>query len=99
MASLALSGCGTTSGLLPPDDLYPPAITACAPEPAVPARPAPDKPRPDAVKGQYIIDLRAAGADCRDTVAATADRKGRYQQQYDAAKGSPLDHLLHRHAK
>ncbi|AXQ68683.1 Rz-like spanin [Caulobacter phage CcrPW] len=37
------------------------------------------------MKATYVNDLRAAGADCRDTVGATAQRKADYKKQYDAA--------------
>jgi hypothetical protein len=48
VAVIALSGCTTTVGLLPPDNLYPKALTFCADDPKVPTRPAPGQPRTDA---------------------------------------------------
>lgn len=99
MLTLGLSACSTVSGLPRPDDLYPTALTACQDEPKVPSRPAPGQPRPDAVKGQYIKDLRGAWADCHDTVAATKTRKDLYQHQYDTTQGTFWDKLFHRHAK
>lgn len=51
----------------------------------MPARPAPGVARPEPVKATYVENVRAAGADCRDTVAATAQRKVDYKKQYDAA--------------
>lgn len=92
-------GCSTQSGLLRPDDLYPAAITQCQAEPVVPPRPAPNLPRPDAVKGQYIESLRGAWANCHDVVDATKQRKDLYQKQYDSTQGTFWDKLFHLHAK
>jgi hypothetical protein len=83
---LLLSACASQStGLLPPDSLYPKAITSCQDEPPVPPRPAPGQPRSDADKATYTNNLHGAWADCHDTVDATAKRKADYQAQYDAA--------------
>lgn len=68
--------------LLPPDDLYPVEITSCQDEPSVPARPAPDQPRPPEAVAGYITDLRGAWADCHDDVKATALRKDLYQERF-----------------
>lgn len=76
--------------MLSPDSLYPEAITSCADEPAVPARPAPvngvQQPRSDKDKANYTNALHGAWADCHDTVAATKERKDLYTQQFNAAK-------------
>jgi hypothetical protein len=71
---------------LSPESLYPPAITACADEPAVPPRPASGQPRDDKTKASYTEALHAAWGDCHDTVDAVAARKTAYQGQYDAAQ-------------
>jgi hypothetical protein len=81
---MLLTGCVTDSGLIPPDTLYPDALTTCAPDPAVPPRPADGSPRSDKDKATYMSQLHTAGQDCRDTVAETAQRKRLYQQQFDA---------------
>ncbi|AFU88007.1 Rz-like spanin [Caulobacter phage CcrColossus] len=83
---VVVTGCSSVpTSLLSPDSLYPDSITSCAPEPEVPARPAPNVARPESVKATYLNGVRWAGADCRDTVAATAQRKIDYKKQYDAA--------------
>lgn len=68
-----------------PDDLYPPTLMVCAPEPAVPARPNATAPRDDTAKATYVTDLRGAWADCSDDVSGIKDRKARYAEQYDQA--------------
>jgi len=45
----------------------PPALLACAPSP-----PVPDPPVTRRDLARWIVDLHAAGADCRDTLAAVA---------------------------
>jgi hypothetical protein len=82
-----LTACASApTGLLSPESLYPPAITACADEPAVPPRPASGQPRDDKTKASYTEALHAAWGDCHDTVDAVAARKTAYQGQYDAAQ-------------
>jgi len=48
---------------------FTPEQLTCAAEPAAPA-----KPRTAAAVGRYIVDLRAAGADCRGALGAVRDR-------------------------
>jgi hypothetical protein len=100
---LLLGACQSVpTGLLSPDSLYPSAITACADEPKVPARPAPDQPRTDPAKAEYTKGLHDAWADCHDTVAATAARKAAYAKQFEAAqphKGVKLPHVPNPFAK
>ena len=45
----------------------PPALLACAPAPAAPDL---NVPRWDQVLGRYLLDLGAAGADCRGKLRA-----------------------------
>jgi hypothetical protein len=71
--------------LLSADALYPDAITKCADEPAVPARPAPGVARTSEAKAEYTTELHGAWADCHDTVAATAKRKADYAKQVQVA--------------
>lgn len=85
VAALALSACSTTVGLIPADDLYPQALTTCAPEPAVPARPADGKPRSDAAKAGYVKNLHSAYEDCHDTVDSWGERRTLYSKQFDQA--------------
>lgn len=85
-ALLLLTACASVpTSLLSPDSLYPESITACADEPKVPPRPAPDVARPPAVKATYTEKLHEAWGDCHDTVGATKVRKAEYKKQYDAA--------------
>jgi hypothetical protein len=70
-----------------PDDLYPVSITECADEPEVPYRPAPDQPRDDREKAQYVKDLHAAYVDCHDSVEEAKNRKADWQKQYDEQTG------------
>jgi hypothetical protein len=81
-AVIALSGCTTTVGMIPTEDLYPKALTFCADDPKVPARPAPGKPRTDEQKADYIKNLHGAYVDCSDTVAGWRDRRAKYDKQY-----------------
>lgn len=84
LMALALSACGTTGAQLPhPDALYPIEMTRCAEDPPVPDRPSPEEPRSETVKAQYVANLRAAGEDCRDTVADWASRRDRYVVQWE----------------
>jgi hypothetical protein len=39
--------------------------------------------------------LRDWGTDCKDTVAATAQRKALYKKQYEAAHEGPLQRAWH----
>lgn len=90
-----MTGCASQStGWLSPDALYPEAITQCRDEPVVPARPGPGLPRTDEDKAGYQRDLHGAWADCHDTVAATAERKRLYQDQYDRATESGVRRFL-----
>lgn len=91
-----MTGCSTASrtAWFDPDDLYPTELVACAAEPTVPARPAPDLPRSEEDKANYVKDLHGAYADCKDDVAGMADRKARYRAQYDNAQRSPLAKAL-----
>lgn len=59
-------------------------------EPAVPPRPGPGEPRSDDVKSEYVGQLRAAGTDCRDTVAETRERKAAYTARYERETESPI---------
>ena len=81
--TVGLSACDPSVKLLTPDDLYPSVLTSCKAEPIVPDRPAPDQPRLDPVKAQYVADLRASWADCHDAVDAVAKRKADYTVQYN----------------
>ncbi len=82
--ALALSACVSSPTYMPnPDALYPIEMVKCADEPAVPPRPAPDEPRTEAQKGQFLADVREAGADCRDTVSQWYDRRERYVLQWE----------------
>ena len=81
--AIALGGCTTTVGLISPDDLYPKALTNCAPEPTVPPRPADGQPRSDTDKATYVKNLHGAYEDCHDTVDGWAQRRALYVKQYD----------------
>ena len=88
--ALALSACGTTTTYMPnPDAIYPVEMVRCADEPAVPPRPAPDQPRTETDKAQFLADVRAAGADCRDTVSQWYARRERYVLQWERETHSP----------
>ncbi|MFN3836837.1 MAG: hypothetical protein ACK4MI_03900 [Brevundimonas sp.] len=88
--ALLLTACANSpTALLSPDSLYPAAITACRDEPVVPGRPATGVPRTDQDKANYTRDLHGAWADCHDTVAATAERRRLYAEQYKRATESP----------
>lgn len=94
LAAASLSACSTPRNhLLSPDSLYPVELTVCAPDPAVPPRPAPGPdgkpaPRDDKAKGEYIKDLHDAGQDCRDKVTGVKERRDLYVQQYNANQGN-----------
>jgi len=80
--------------LLSPDSLYPTAITSCADEPKVPPRPVTADgslgPRTPEAKASYTEQLHGAWGDCHDTVAATAQRKASYAEQYKRSTESPI---------
>lgn len=84
LLSLILTGCTTvTPSMIAPEDLYPKALTTCADEPNVPARPAAGKPRSDTDHATYLKNMRDAYLDCHDTVGGWADRRARYVKQYE----------------
>lgn len=92
-AIIALSGCTTTVGLIPPENLYPKVLTTCADDPKVPARPAPGQPRTDSAKADYLKNLHSAFNDCHDTVGGWADRRALYVKQYDAQTKGYFENL------
>lgn len=93
-AVLLLSACGTTStSMIPPEDLYPKALTTCAEEPATPPRRALNEPRTDADHATYIKNLRGAFYDCKDTVGGWKDRRERYVTQYEHQRYSYVERL------
>lgn len=81
--AISLGGCATTVGLIPPNDLYPQALTTCVDEPVLAERADKILPRADREKAQYVKGLRSAYLDCKDTVSGWADRRALYTKQYD----------------
>jgi len=79
---ISLGGCATTVGLIPPDNLYPPALTTCVDEPMLTERVDKTKPRAEREKAEYVKGLRSAYLDCKDTVDGWADRRALYILQY-----------------
>jgi hypothetical protein len=92
-AVIVLSGCTTTVGLLPPENLYPKILTTCADDPKVPPRPAPGQPRTDGAKADYLKNLHGAFQDCHDTVGGWADRRALYVKQYNTQTKGYLRNL------
>lgn len=84
LVAISLSACGTTAGLIPPDDLYPISLTRCSDEPRLTARADPTMPRTEREKASYIKELRGALFDCHDKVDGWADRRERYVKQYES---------------
>lgn len=93
--SVALTACASRpTSLLSPDSLYPTSITQCRNQPAVPARPGPGLPRPDADKADYTEQLHGAWADCYDTVGETKQRKADYAEWYRRQTESTVRRFL-----
>jgi len=79
----SLAACETTAELIPPENLYPTALTTCVKEPTITERTDKTKPRSEREKADYVKGLRGAYLDCSDTVSGWADRRARYVKQYE----------------
>lgn len=97
LLTLALSACTTAGARLPdPDSLYPIEMTTCADAPVVPERPAPDEPREEPAKAQYVVGLRASFVDCKDTVGDWAGRRDRYVDRWEKQNYNAAERLIRR---
>lgn len=81
---ISLSACASSTDLLPPESLYPKALTHCADYPTLTERT--DKTQPRTSKEKAVIAKEGYGAweDCHDTVDSWAERRAKYVKQYEA---------------
>lgn len=79
----ALSACTTDSTLLPPESLYPSALTHCSDFDSGPPRPDKTKARTDQQRAQLAAGLYDSYMDCKTVVGGWKDRRDRYVQQYE----------------
>lgn len=81
--AIGLSACASDPSMLPPEALYPTALTTCST--FAPGTPRPDKTkaRTDAQKAQLAAGLYDSYMDCKTVVGGWKSRRDLYTKQYE----------------